>query len=262
MRRRASGSAKALLTIKRAREHDPSADLSDDPATGPGAAFGSRRSATRLLRGRHRRARRRRAAARSRAISSSASGERKAGASHALVAARRPAGEDPAAGLDPGYPGLGAKPGKRARAWPSASLRFVIGRNGADELEGCVPSIATPARRTPAARLLQVLLVLSWTWLLAPPSAAFAADHGSAKWSIEGTTHYSHHLSPRAQFAWGVRNDEAPGPVSLPVLGGLDALFAHRRTASALETLAPPCASVIAARPKTSFRAREPPSAS
>jgi hypothetical protein len=98
--------------------------------------------------------------------------------------------------------------------------------------------------------------------LLAPPSAAFAADHVSAKWSIEGVTHYAHHLSPRAQFAWGARNDEAPGPVPMPALAGVDALFAHRPTASALEPLAPRRASAVAARPKTSFRAREPPSAS
>ena len=125
-----------------------------------------------------------------------------------------------------------------------------------------MPSMETPARRTPAACLLQVLLVLSWAWLLAPPSAAFAADHVAAKWSIEGATHYSHHLSPRSQFASGVRNDEAPGPASMPALAGVDALFAHRRTASALEPLAPRLTSVIAARPKTSFRAREPPTAS
>ena len=48
----------------------------------------------------------------------------------------------------------------------------------------------------------------------------------------------------------------------MPALAGAEAPSAHRRTASALEPLAPRRAAAVAARPKTSFRAREPPSAS
>jgi hypothetical protein len=155
----------------------------------------------------------------------------------------------------------GPSPARPSPNQPKA-FGFVIGRKGVCQLEGRVPSTATPARRTPAACFLQVLLVLSWAWLLAPPSAAFAADQVSAKWSIEGVTHYAHHLSPRAQFAWGSRNDEAPGPASMPALAAVETPFAHGRTASALEPLTPRRASAVAARPKTSFRAREPPTAS